>query len=234
MSLLQPTTFLDCVQRLAFECGIAGTGPTTVLNPTGQTADLVNWVGAAWLEIQNLHTDWSFMLQSPGVSFTTIAGQALYTPTACGIAAGEVSEWKRDTFRNYLTSAGTPSEVQMDYVPYDEWRDLYQIGALRTSQIRPLVFTVHPDQSIGLATPLTGYTITGDYYSTPVAFAADDDEPSLPTKFIMAIVYKAMMFYGAYESAPETYNQGEAQYNKFITRMEVGRLPEIRSCGALC
>jgi hypothetical protein len=49
----------------------------------------------------------------------------------------------------------------------------------------------------------------------------------------MAIVYKAMMYYGAYESAPEIYDQGEKGYKDFLSRMMSDRMPQLRLAGAL-
>jgi hypothetical protein len=149
------------------------------------------------------------------------------------VTDGEVSKWKRDTFRSYLTSAGTPSEIVMDWVPYDEWRDAYNIGALRTSQVNPTVFSVHPNQSLMVQCPLAGYTITGDYYQMPQVLDGDADTLSLPARYIMLPVYKAMMFYGAFESAPEVYGQGERLYNAMMNTLENARLPEIMTGGAL-
>ena len=43
-----------------------------------------------------------------------------------------------------------------------------------------------------------------------------------------ALVYQAMMQYGAYESAPEVYNRGEKEYDKLMQRLELQRLPDVR------
>lgn len=232
--LATPRTFLDLVIRLSFECGIAGPGPSTTINQIGQNADLVNWIATAWLEIQTEHQDWSFMLRSePGLTFATIAGKAIYTPGEMGVPEGDVGEYKRNTFRNHLTSEGLQSEVFMDYVDYDHWRDAYQFGALRTAQVQPIVFTITPNKNIGLMTPLAGFTITGDYFTVPIPFVNDADVPSLPKQWIMAIVYKAMMTYGAFESAPEVYNRGAMQYERLRKEMQKSRLPEIVTAGGL-
>lgn len=233
MSVLNPTTYLDLVQRSVVECQIPGGGPSTVVGQEGQALEFCVWVNEAWKEIQAKYTDWGWMLVSPGVSFVTVAGQQMYTPTQAGVSAGVVGQWKRDTFRNYLTSSGTPSEVHMHYVEWDEWRDNYLFGALRTAQVQPIVFTIAPNFDLGLQTPLAGYTITGDYFRAPTGLEEDDDTVDIPAQYIMAIVYRTMMFYGASESAPEVYSSGEAQFNKMMGRLEKTRLPEVRGPGAL-
>lgn len=233
MSVANPTNFLDLCQRLASEVGVSGSGPSSVTGQTGESARLVNWVAARWMTIQRKHPDWSFLLESPGVSFVTVAGQVYYTPTQTGVTAGVVGQWKRNTFRCYHTSAGVPSEIFLPYVEYDYFRDVYQLGNLRTSQVQPTVMTITPEFSIGLQTPAAGYTITGDYFTVPVAMTADGDIPSIPTQFIMSIVYGAMMDYAAYESAPEVYQRGQQAYYEYLRQMEKNRLPEIQAVGCL-
>ncbi len=226
MSLLNPVNFLDLVQRLSFEAGIAGSGPTTVVNATGQTQNLCSWINQAWIDIQSRHPDWQFQRVSPGFSFVTVAGQMIYTPAQAGVAAG-VSAWDRHTFRVYNTVAGQASELRMTYWDYDDWRDTFQISSLRTGQVLPVNFTVLPNRSIGLQCPLAGYTITGDYYTIPTGFTADADVPSIPSRFIMAIVFEALKAYALYESAPEVMTRAERESQKFMTRLENDQLPEV-------
>ncbi len=94
--------------------------------------------------------------------------------------------------------------------------------------------SIAPDKSICLG-PIAadGYTILGDYFSVPSEMASDSDVPALPTQFHMAIVYRAMMSYGAFESAPEVYQRGEVEFMKLMRRMTADRSPETVFAGAL-
>lgn len=233
MSLLNPTTYLDLVQRSCEDCGI-NAYPATVLGNVGQALNFCNWVNQSWIEVQSKYTDWSWKRVTPGVSFVTVAGQNYYTPSQAGVAAGAVAQWARQTFRNYQTAVGPASEIFMEPVDYDAWRDGYLFGALRTAQVRPFVFAIRPtDFALCLQTPLAGYTITGDYFSVPTPLVNDADLPDLPNQYIMAIVYRTMMFYGAYESAPDVYNDGKDKYNMVMNRLEKTRLKEVTGCGPL-
>jgi len=227
MSQLSPSTFLDLVQRMSLECQLAGDPPSTVTGATGETLTLAMWIANAWTEIQTKYTDWAFMLQSPGASFTTVAAQTSYTPTQAGVPLG-VSSWKKGTFRSYLTATGTPAEIRMTWVPYDTWRDAYNIGALRTSQVQPVIYSIHPNQqNILIQCPLAGYTITNDYFLAPTTLAADADVSLLPAQFTLAIVGQAMMNYGMSESSAEVFKRGEGLYNRYMNKLEMLRLPEL-------
>jgi hypothetical protein len=233
MSVLIPSTFLELTQRLFQECQLPGSGPATLASASGQTFDLAAWISQSCKEIDELHEDWSYLLVHPGVAFTTVAAQQLYTPTQAGVTVGEVGQWKLDTFRNYLTSSGYPSEIEMTWIDYDNWLRTEKIGVLRTTQVRPMVFTIAPDKSIGLQCPLAGYTVIGDYYRIPVVLEVDADTPLIPQRYRMAIVYKAMMAYATSENAPEIYNEGERNYRLQLAAMSRTLLPTIRSTGAL-
>jgi len=216
--------FLQLAQRTARECGISGTGPASVLSQTGEAGRIVNWVNTAWMDIQMLHQDWDWLRTS--TSFVTVASQASYTPAQAGTT--NFGMWVRDSFRNYLTATGTDAEVYMDFMPYENWRNVYQFGSNRSATSQPKFFTILPNKSVGLGpVPVVGYTVTGDYFTCPTEMAADATIPVMPTHFQMAIIYRAMMSYGAFEGATEVYQRGETEYKKIIRRMENDRLPEF-------
>lgn len=236
-------TFLQLCQRLAQECGVSGTLTTTV-GQVGSLGRIVTWVNQAFTELQTEHDDWNFLRSSnllgAGVSFTTVAGQSSYPlgtgVGTCGISASTFDKWDLESFRNYTTTVGFTNETFLDYIPYDVWRDSYQLGAMRTVQTRPVAVAIGPDKSVCLGPPPNGlYTITGDYFVAPTAMSADTDTPTgLPAQFQIAIIYKAMMYYGAYESAPEVYQRGAQGWSLILAQLEATNTPMISFGGALC
>lgn len=159
-------------------------------------------------------------------SFTTTAGKAIYTSAEIGLT--DFGNWSRDTWRNYLTTTGTNSEIHMTYQDYESWRDVFQFGATRTTQTQPNIVTITPAKAIGLGPVPNGlYTVTGDYYSVPAELVQDTDTPALPAQFHMLIVYKAMMYYGVSEAAPEVYQEGEAEFNRMMIRLQLNQMPDI-------
>ena len=228
--------FLALCQRVRQEGGISGSGPTTVVSQTGNLKRLVDWTNTAWMDIQTSHQNWDWMRSS--ASFTTVAAQSTYPlgtgSGTVGVSVATFGMWDRDTFRNYVTSVGTDSEVFMDFIHYDTWRDSYMYGALRSTTTRPLQMSISPAKAIVLGPPpIVGYTITGDYFTAPLDMTLDADTPALPAQYHMAIVYRAMMSYGAYESAPEVYQRGEIEFGKLMRRMTADRIPETTWAGAL-
>lgn len=225
--------FLQMCQSAARECGVSGSGPTTVVGQTGELGRIVNWVALAHLtDVESAHVDWGWMKRD--CSFITVNLQAEYpaetaSPGGCGISAGTFGVWIRNRFKNYPTSVGNIGEIEMGYITYDQWRDNYQYGATRYTPTRPMDCGFAPDQTTLIVGPVaaSGYTITGQYYRAPLALLVDADTPEYPVPFHMLAVYKAMMYYGAYEAAPEVYNRGEAQFLSMMTRLNVIRMPEV-------
>ncbi len=222
--------YLQLTQRLRLECGISGTGPTTVVSQTGELGRLTTWVNAAWQDIQTAHDDWDWMRAT--ASWITVNHQATYelgtVAGTVGVAAASFGKWIRNSGRSYVTATGTSSEAFLEFMHYEDWRNDYQYGATRAAYSRPTTLTILPSKGIGLGpVPISGYTVTCDYFAAPVDLAVDADIPSLPAKFHMAIVYKAMMMYGAYEGAPEVYQRGEVEFKKLMDRLTADRLPEV-------
>ncbi len=234
--------YLDLGQRLASECGVSGT-LLTMAGQTGSLGRIVNWTAQAWAELQTLHDDWEWLRSSnllgSGMSFTTVAGTASYPlgtgSGTCGVTAALFGKWDRDTFRCYTTSAGFSNETDLDNIRYDKWRNSYMLGAMRNGQTRPVAVAVGPDKSICLGPPPNAlYTITGDYFLAPSAMSLDTDTPTgLPAQFHMLIVYMAMEYYAAYESAPEVLERAMSGSARLRGQLEQTYAPELVMAGAL-
>ncbi len=218
--------YLQLCQRTARECGVSGIGPPTVTNQIGELSRIVTWVSTALNDIETAHPDWGWMKKD--VSFTTVGGQGQYTPTQAGITAGAFGMWELTRWRNYVTALGNISEIDMYLISYDQWRNNYNYGATRYTQSRPQEIAVAPDRSLCLGViPAAGYTVTGEYFRSPQVLTIDSDMPEFDSQFHMMIVYKAMMYYGAYEAAAEVYNRGELEFSKMMARLDFLRLPPM-------
>lgn len=227
--------FLELANRLKVKARVTGADMTAVTGQAAEFARLVLFINEAWMDIQMVRPDWKWMRYS--MTFPTVAGQPTYTLAqieSTGTGFTNFGNWDRDTFRCYTTSVGTNDENELKWMPYDLWRDTYQMGATRNTQTRPNQFTITPAHGIGLGcTPAAGYTISGDYYKVATEMAANTDTPSLPSQFHMAIVYRAMMFYGVSESAPEIYDEGKAEFDRMMQRIINHEGVQISLGGAL-
>jgi hypothetical protein len=223
--------FLQLCQRLRRKTRSSGNGPTTTVGTQIEDyARLIAFINEAWVDLQTIREDWLWMRSS--TTFTTTASQALYTITNIGLT--DFGNWKNNSFRNYDTTAGTVSEIMMDNISYDDWRNTYYLGATRFTQTRPTQFAIAPDFSVALGpVPAAGYTVSAEYCKAPYELVADADTPPLPTQYHMMIVYRAMMYYGASEGAPEVYQEGEIEYRQMLNRLSMQQLTMTDLAGAL-
>jgi hypothetical protein len=224
--------FLQLVNRARQECGVSGADLTTLQGQiTKEAQRFKNWIDEAWMEVQGAHRDWQWMRKS--TSWATVAGRAVYA-VGTDIAITDLDEWDTETFRNYVTSVGNRSEVFMSKQDYESWRDLYQYGANRYTQSRPIVFAVTPNKSIGVGpVAADGYTIAADYYARPAHLSADDDTPTVPEQYEMVIIYGAMIQYGLYEVAPEVLARAQAGRERYMRGLANTRLKSMAMGGAL-
>jgi hypothetical protein len=209
-------TVLKLCQDAARECGIAGTGPTTTVDQTGELADIIRWLSNYYVELQSqMGGTWRFL--EHGFTLPTVADQQAYvyteaTDTTSAAAIDRLGRWYLDPVRHrprcYLTSSGVSGEYRLNYISYEEFAELYFVGTPATGQ--PSHVCVDPQDQILIGpTPDDVYTITGRYFRGPQVLAAnnllaDDTEvPELPAQFHQLLVYGAMDKYAGYQSAPE-------------------------------
>ena len=220
MNLLQLTN------QTRVECGVSGPTRSSVQNLTGESARILAWVQQAWIDVQTSKEDWLF-LREP-FEFNTVAQQWEYTPANAGLT--NFGNWKRDSFRASSVNNLYRDEQLMNYMDWTTYRNLYRYANMRNTYARPVVVSITPNKDLAFgSTPDQAYTIVGEYYTQPVNLSADTDIPGIPDRFQMIIVYRAMMYYAGYESAPEVLSRGDYEYRRLYSRMEIDQLPTIVS-----
>lgn len=225
------STFLELCQDLRREAGISGSGPTAVTGQTGEMLRVVEWTALAYESVQNLRPNWGFLQTE--FTFQTIVSTANYTKAA--VTLPELGSWKTDSFRCYLTATGVADEMELEYVPWDVFRFAYNRGTQSTMTGRPIVVTVKPDLSLTLwPIPSAVYTVDGEYFMRAQEMAADGDEPLIPQQFQSVILWRALMYYGAYAGADEKYTQGQNEYRNVLARLMRNQLPRLSYGAPLC
>lgn len=222
--------YLQLAQRLAVECGVAGGGPSTVVGQIGMYQKLVNWINDAWLEMQGMHDNWDWMREQ--FTFETVASTGDYLPatttnTVTGNLMTDLRYWRKDTFRCQKKSIGVQDEQWLVEWEYNVFRNTYRFNVQVDG--RPVVFAIKPHgKAVMLGQiPNDVYQISGEYQTLPSSMTADTDTPAMPTHLHLAIVYKAMQFYGLYEAAPEVLSKGNTEFSRLMNQLEREQLPEL-------
>jgi len=236
--------YLTLCQAFVREGAMSGlTSLTTTVGATGQAGRVTAWINDAWADIQTMRNDWGWMrsskLNGGGVSFAPAA--AAYRATlgtgagTVGVLADNFGRWDITTFRNYVTTVGVSSEIRMDPISYDQWREAYMYGAQQSVQTRPVAIAVAPDLSLSFGPPSNGlYTITGDYFVAPSTMSGDSATPTgLPTQFHMMIVWRALWKYGYYQAASEVIDRAKREFRDLYDTLDARYATPITMAGAL-
>lgn len=188
---------------------------------------VVEWIDTAYEFVQNLHDGrWQFLQTE--FTFPTIAGTTNYTKASVSPALTELASWKTDTFRAYLTANGINDQQELEYIRWDDFRFVYGRGSQSTLTGRPILFTVKPDYSISFwPIPSDVYTVSGEYFKRPQVMTADTDVPLIPQQFQSVIVWKGLMYYGAYAGADEKYSHGQNEYRAAVARLVKNQMNRV-------
>lgn len=223
------STFLQLCQATARECGIAGGAdasprPTTTVGQAGESNRLVNWVIDAYIELQESR-NWRWMRKN--FTFETVASTQEYsysdvTDVDTATAITRFDSWyTRMPAKIYLTSDGVNGQRRLIWMPWNQFDSIYNFGAMTGQTGVPVYMTINPQDELVLGpTPNDAYTVTGDYYRSAQVLAADADVPELPSSYHNIIMYRAMEFYGLYESAPEIISRGTSGYKRRLNQLK--------------
>lgn len=235
--------FLQICQRTARECGITGsiTVPSTVVNQTGELRSIVDWCASAYLEICNEKQNWKFLRSRFTVN--TVLDQEAYAITDCtdtklsaAMTVAGFAKWiteKYDTFRIYLTSAGSSNQQLFWPISYEYFRFKYQNQPPPNSQ--PVEYAIREDDLAILLGPKPNgvYTVTGEYYRRAPSLALDADTPLFPERFHEAIVWRAVRKYAQKEEDGGLYAAADLEYKRYHGPLLKDQLPRMRLGGPL-
>lgn len=205
-------TRLELVQELVMLAGFAASGPSTTLSQVGGYGKAVRYIDMAHEEIQSMYSDWDFLWAEDTI--TTVSGTAAYA------GAADLGVW--DTRTLYYDN---------EPLAVIDWKD-YVAGSGSTGE--PEQCIVRPDNKLLLVpTPDDAYTITYNYYRTPLKLAADDDEPLIPARFQRVIIGRALILFGNFEVAEEAKIQGQEIYQVYMRNLKDHQLSRRRNTAGL-
>jgi len=235
-------TFLQLCQRLVQEAAIttSSSGPSTVVSQSGELGRVVNWVIAAWKDIQNLHPNWAWMRKPFTLALAAATDTYAYSDATDTEDAAAISRFKKwwavdenDPYRCYLTSGGASGEYWLSYIDIRDFRRLYQLGSGQSG--RPIHVSV--DYSLNLVfgpTPDDAYTVSGDYQRGVQVLAADADVPEIPSDYVDLIWMWALENYGYYEAATEVLQRVKAQGMRLLRNLELNQRPAPELADPMC
>lgn len=203
---------LQLVQRLFSECDVNDTVPATTISQTGEAADMVNWIDAAWTLIQS-QFKWAFLWEQP--TLTVLSGTGVLAQTI------PPHRYERESCR-FLVANGQ----RLRYIPWAAFDERYPAIDL-TSTSAPNTWSIRPDNAFvvnALVAADTAFVL--QRYKNPIAMTADTDIPALDVEHHVMIVWRAMMYYAQHEEAGAIYRTGKANYNECLELLGLTATPD--------
>jgi hypothetical protein len=212
--------YLQLCQRVRQEGGIAGTGPATVLNQTGEYLRLANWVAGAWDEIQEMRSTWLWM--HGDFSFTTTPSVGVYTPAVVGLT--DWRWWDRKSFKIYDVAKGLSDQGRFGHMSHQTWSDTFDVN--QQTDDRPQKWTERPEDGAIILGPVPDvpYVVSGQYWKAQTHLVNDTDIPAMPGDYHLAIVWRALMMYYQFEEAPAQFDFAREWHGRWIIRLESNQL----------
>lgn len=212
------SSYLQLVNRLKLELGVAGDELSTVDNQTAMKKKLVDWVASADIHIQSMHWDWDF-LWSEYSQALTIGSATPPVPTDLGV-------WDEDTFfLDYATSTNRPLNSR-------NYRDWYLTEGMGVkSNGKPFQVMVKPDNQLIVDNPPdAAYTLSGHYWKKPTKMTASADTSDIPVQFERIIIVQAKLWYGEEEEFPLVIEQAQKELGiEQYSRAQKGLMRQLES-----
>jgi len=220
--------FLQLCQDLVKELGLAGgTGPSSVANQRGELANVVRWIRASTLQIDNKWKTWKYLR----TDYAGLIQVGSREPTAPNNPTGvKVRKWDRDSIVINSSSVNAKPLLFEDWATF---RKLRQIGSAFLTIDEPAVFTIKQDGSIPrlitYPTANATYPISGEFWRRPPILEVDTDVPLMPEEYHRLIVVTAGIKYGNREDAPEIIAGMEAEHGYMLQLLESDQLEGFES-----
>ncbi len=217
-------TYLQLLQALHRESGVAGAAPASVTGLSGMPAKLAAWIVEAWLDTQ-ASRKWTFLRAESDVSLTV--GVQDYTVAALGLS---VREFDTDWAATLLPDG---SDIQrLRWLSQEAYRDRY--GLTTPQNGRPAYVALLNGVTLRFdALPDVAYKARLSYWKAATTLAANGDTPPIADEDCRAIVWKALMLYAAHEGAGDVFADAQAKYQAAFARLCQRYLPSITLGGAL-
>lgn len=208
-----------CIETID-EYGIGGGSTGFDVSTTEvQHKRLLNFMIAAEIYINNLHTDWRYLWVDWTGPTLAAASSTITLPVVA--TEGEVNQWLKEAM--WLDRA-TANPFHLTHVPWKDFRDEFLADTIQTAD--PEFYSVAPDGTIYLDSKTkSSHTPSGEFYRRSSELSEDGDAPLIPSNHRRIIQVKAIINYAIREDAPEILSGEAAEYDDLLEKLEMAEWP---------
>lgn len=200
---------LEMAQRLHSESLQTTAAPTSVTGASARNARLFNRLAYAWTELQNERI-WRWMRVTTDVAVTI--GQQTYSDS--DLSLSRFGRWRTEdeTYCPIMYIDGAPNtRWPLQYDHLDTFRQDWVYIDHGNSQ--PIAWSIdEQDRFLVGPKPAAAYKLRAEYWMSPTELADDADEPDMPAKFHMLLVWRALVDLAKTDAKPELVAMAEENH----------------------
>lgn len=202
-------TYLEITRDVAGLSGTVDRRTVTTVDATGRIGLIASLVREAWLEIQNEHQAWKFLIAEFPEAAVLGAGISAYNAAALNLP--NWSEWMTGREPGAIAPTIWPAEPEMRaqesdllYAEYPTFRASYQRGAsVATAAATPRAFSIdNSDRYVVWPPPDRDYRLSGTFRRTAQELTADDDVPIILKEHHPVITWAGLLLLHRRDEAP--------------------------------
>ncbi len=204
--------YLQLTQAVKRESGLgAANSIVSSTTATGDDRRMFDWVNWAARDITQAREDWRFRRGS-----ATLVSTVNQSNTAADFGLTDFASWKSAGLvykpTAYRLTDGANTEQALAWLDYDQFRQRYMVGSQTPGQSQ--YWSIAPDEAFLIGpTPDSAHFVRADYVKDYSDLTADAQIPSIPARFHMLIVWRALMEYGGFDAAGEVHQRASSNYN---------------------
>lgn len=207
--------------RVKVESGRSGAPITSLTTLAGDDARILNWTRDAWDELQRRPHRWAWMRRE--LSGPCVIGQRAYLAEEIDLEATDFDEWFPPAEPDYeVTADGMP----LRWLPWEKFRAAFELRAHEPGPVQYYSFA--PDKRLYLGpTPADARLIRASYYKRATELVEAEDEPDMPSKFHIILVWRALMELASFDAAPEVYSRALVNFNNVDHELVSDQGPKV-------
>lgn len=207
-------TYLELVKALQEESGSGSSSIATLVGVSGEPLRLRNWIDTANLTIQSQWVDWKF-LWNEATPITTGVDSSDY------VGPEDLNVWDKQSFR--IDGVPVPKTSVQEYLVKD--------FPVTNATGKPNRIFIMPNNQLRVyPTPDAAYTVTANYWRTPLSLKLDTDidnaTPLIPPQFHRVVINMALQLLGTWENAPEIVQTGREGLDLWWPLLVAHQAPE--------
>ena len=221
---------LAMVRRAWVDAGKSGSGPTTLVDAPREATRIAGWINDEWQDLAvETWQDWKFLKRR--VTITIPALQKRLLPSELGLP--DWSAW-RPAGATYRPQAVAPDGAQrpLTWMSLDTWNVTHGAGTWAAGE--PVHWSIGADGEL-----LVGPGIDADrqvvieYVATANALTADADEPAMPERHHLYLVWAALMQSAMQTGDAALLARAQAKRDRARSALEHDQAAQLSVGGAL-